>query len=130
MRFMAGKKGTELRATAVSDGTLGSAGDGRQENVRGLQVAVHHSLLVGEVNSPCKRLHEADSRLQFLRIAAQVLHQIAFAHILKHQVRNAVRFADVVDLHDIGMMQTRDRFGFLTKPGQVFGAHGGRLKSS
>jgi hypothetical protein len=81
-----------------------------QQNVGRLQVAVDDALLMGVVHGPGERLDQ-DRRLRSRgRLTAGGLGQAAAVDQLHREVRQAVVFADFVDLNNVGMVQTGHRF--------------------
>ena len=46
-----------------------------------------------------------------------MLGQVAACHVLQDEIRSARNFADIVNLNDIGMLQSCNGIGFSTKTG-------------
>ena len=63
----------------------------------------------------CRRAHG-------LGLALEMLSEAAAGHVLKDKVRASRGLADIVNLHDVGMLQARKRRGLGAKAGQVLGA--------
>src|SRR5262249_10547691 len=70
-----------------------------------LEVAVDDAALVRVVDGPGQRLHQPGRRAGRLRPGGGPLGQGAAVHVLEGQVGVAVVLADLVDLHDVGVLQ-------------------------
>jgi hypothetical protein len=54
------------------------------------------------------------------RTRRQLLVQTAAVHVFQSEIRFAIVFADVVNLHDMAMVQTRHRLGLTAKTSEGF----------
>ncbi len=72
-----------------------------QQDIRRLEVAMDNAVLMGEVHGPGQRFDELDGRFDGLRVAVQMLAEAAVRGVFQHEIGDAVRLADIVDLHDI-----------------------------
>jgi hypothetical protein len=75
--------------------------------------------LVGVVNRPGQGLHQRGRRARLLRTAAQPGSQAAAVHIFQGKVRAARLLADLVDLHDVGVMQLGHGLRLAAEAGQL-----------
>jgi hypothetical protein len=71
---------------------------------------------------PRQGLDEPGRRTRRLGRAVEVLGQAAAGHELEGKVWPARGLADVVDLHNVGMLQARDHPGLGAKAGQLLWA--------
>ena len=71
------------------------------------------------MNGAAERLDRLGRVLRALRFAIEFGVEVAAVDEFEREVRRAVVFADIVDLHDVRVVQLRDRFGFRTKPFEV-----------
>ena len=74
------------------------------------------AVLVGVVHGPGEQLDEPGRLAGRPRVPGQVLGQAAAVHELQGEVRVAVRLADLEDLHDVLVLQRRDRLGLAPEP--------------
>jgi hypothetical protein len=74
------------------------------------------------IHRPRQGLDHLRRRAHQLGPAVEVLGQAAARHELKGKVRPARGLADVVDLHNVGMLQARDHPGLGAKAGQLLWA--------
>jgi hypothetical protein len=78
---------------------------GRQEHVRRLQVAVDDAALVGVVDRLGQHRNDLGRGLCRLRSPRRRLGQAAAVHELQREERQAVVRADLVHLHDVGVLE-------------------------
>ena len=76
-------------------------------------------LLVRRLHRPRQRLHQRRRFLRRQRRAVELLLQAAAAAELQREERLALVLADLVDLHDVGMLQARDGLRLGLEAGQV-----------
>lgn len=74
-----------------------------------------HAALVGVLYRAGERFDEASGLLGRQRSLAYPLRQVAAADEFHREKRPALGFANLVDLHDIGVLQTGDRFRLNAK---------------
>ena len=96
---------------------FGGAVAGKQ-HVGGLQVTVNDAGDVSDVYSASQALGDGGTVLRGLRHSVELSSQTSTVDELHREVRPSVHLADVVDLHDIGMLQSGDRLGFTHEPRQ------------
>jgi hypothetical protein len=97
----------------VEDLELAVAG---QEEVPGLEVAVHHAGRVGR-GQPLAELHRVLHRPpRGQGLALESLAQRLPLEQLERQEGHAMVGADVVDAEDVGVIERRDRQGLLLEP--------------
>ena len=90
----------------------------QQHDVLRLDVPVHDALLMGVLQRR-QNLCDEVQRLFIRQRLGAVLHiffQRDAVDILHHDKLELVRHADIVYLYDIGMIQHRNRLGFVFKP--------------
>jgi hypothetical protein len=68
------------------------------------QVAMHDPAQMGRVKGAGEHLHQLRRRAGRQRGAAEFLDQAAPCDVLRAEVGPPVRFADLVDLHDMRML--------------------------
>jgi len=95
---------------------------GVDQDVRGLQVAVHHAVPVQVLHGPRDRGQQAHALLQLQAPATQPIGQAGALDVFHGEVVLAVDLAHVVDLHDVRMAQTGGGAGLLLEPLHVLGA--------
>jgi hypothetical protein len=78
--------------------------------------------LVGGVHGPGQRLAELGGLAGWQRGAGELPVQAAAGHELQGEVRPAVGLADLVDLHDVGVLKAGDGLGLGAEAGQFVGA--------
>lgn len=85
----------------------------RQEDVGGLQIAVHHPLHVGGVHRRQHRQHQIDQLRQIEgALAAEVSVQRLAVQVLHHQARQPVDHADVRHVDDVRVANARSELTF------------------
>ena len=94
---------------------LGTPSDGVQDVGR-LEVAVDDPGLVRDVDGPGQGHQQLGRRPARLRSAGQPVGEAAALEQLQGDERQAVRFADVVDLDDVGVAEPGDRLGLDREP--------------
>ena len=99
-------------------GDLGHAVGG-EEDVGRLEVAVDDPGLMGGVDGPGQGRHQLGGRPARLGRARQSIVEVAAFEQLQRDERQAVHFADVVDLHDVRVPEPGDRLGLDPEAGQV-----------
>ena len=99
-------------------GDLGRAVTG-QEHVGRLEVAVDDPGLMRGVNGPGQGRHQLGGRHARLGCAVQSGVEVASVEKLQRYERQAVHFADVVDLHDVRVPELGDRLGLDPEAGQM-----------
>jgi hypothetical protein len=88
-----------------------------QQDVRGLQVAVDNPVAMGHVYRPRDNLDEGGRPAWILRLPARPLLQAPAIHIFEGEIRQPPRVADLVDLDDVRVDQSRDGLGLGEEPG-------------
>ena len=111
-------------------GDLGRAVRG-QQHVGRLQVAVDDALLVGRLHGPGQRLDQAGR----LARAAAACRRACWSRLPPAQNSSEkkgkpVVLADLVDLHDVGVLQAGDRLGLGPEAGQLGSRRRGRRPGS
>ena len=91
-------------------GDLGHAIRGEQDVAR-LEVAVDDAGLVGQLDGSGERRQQLGREPAGLRGTGQAVVQAAAFEQLQGHVRQAVDFADVVNLKDVGVAEPGDRLG-------------------
>ena len=118
-----------VRFQPLGQPEVGDLGDavGGQEHVGRLEVAVDDPGLMGGVNGPGQGRHQLGGRNARLRRARQPIVEVpAFEQLQRHE-RQAVHFADVVNLHDVRVPELGDRLGLDPEAGQLIRPrHGSR----
>jgi hypothetical protein len=92
----------------------GQCGAG-QQHIGGLEVAVDDPRFVRGVHGTGQRLHQTGSLYRLERMFAELGIERATRAELQGHVRPAVVFADLKNLHDVGMLQAGDSQGFDAK---------------
>ena len=80
---------------------------------------MNHTRRVGRMNGAAQRLDGLRRVLRALRFAIEFVVEVATIDEFEREVRGTVVFADIVNLHDVRVVQLRDGFGFRTKPFEV-----------
>jgi len=88
---------------------------GRQQDVGRLQIAVQHAVLVHFVDGPGERFDEARRIPVRENLLADLPQEVAALKTLERQEKPSVELADFIDLHDVRMLQARERLGFGSK---------------
>jgi hypothetical protein len=94
---------------------------GGQQDVGRLEVAVQHPLVMRRLHRPRQRLDQPGRLRRRQRCAVQLPVQRAARAQFQREEGPTVVFADLVDLHDVGMGQPGDGLGLVAKAAQVFG---------
>jgi hypothetical protein len=102
-------------------GYLGSAITGQQDVGR-LEIAMDHVAAVRQLHAARQRFHQLRRLGDRQRLAVQLMRQAAALHEFQGAIGVAVGFADLEDLHDVGVLQPRHRFGFGAKARQLLGS--------
>jgi hypothetical protein len=89
---------------------------GFQEDVGRLQVAMNDSALVGRLDRPSEGGQQSGRLACRLGRAGQLLGQGAAFNELHGEVWSSVRVADVMELHDVGVLQSGHGLGLALKP--------------
>src|SRR5687768_8491124 len=100
-----------------------------KQDIRRFQVAVNNTPLVGGLDCPRESLYKLGSAARKLRLACDYLVQARAIDILQGQERPARVLADLVDLHDIRVAQTRCdlRLGAEAGPVMLAGVCSGKV---
>jgi hypothetical protein len=91
---------------------------GRQQHIARLEVAVHDPLLVDFVDRPGQGFHEGGRFLSAQWPAAHPLRQAAAIDKLQSHKRPPVLLADLINLHDVRMLQAGHGFRLDPEPRQ------------
>src|SRR5262249_48250530 len=86
-----------------------------QQDVSWLQIAMNDAVLVSVLNCACQGFDELSSVVLRMRGAAGMRFKAASVNVFQDDERSPVVLTYVVYLHDIRMLQTRDRLGFHSK---------------
>ena len=76
--------------------------------------------LMGVMDRPRRRRHQPGRRLPVVAVTLEVCDQAAAFDQLHGEKVQSVVFADLVDRHDIGMVQPRRLVGLLAEMANVF----------
>ena len=93
----------------------------REEYVRRLQIAVNDVAVVGVVDGTGERLNQFGGGARRERELLQLLGKRAAIRQFERQIGQAVRLADLEDLHDVRMLEACDRLGFGLEAGDFAG---------
>ena len=96
------------------------------ENVRWLEVAMQNTLLMGFGDRPGDRREQLGRDTARQRPLSDSIGQRRAAHVAHGEVGKVFVLANVVDGHDVGMIQLRGGFRFATKAREVGPRCGGR----
>jgi hypothetical protein len=111
----------DLDALGQSEvGDLGGALFG-QQHVGGLEISVNDALAVGGVHRLGQRRHQAGRLGGRQRLALQLVGQAAAGDELQGEVGMSLVPAGLEKLHDVRVLQRRDRLGLGHEPLQVLG---------
>ena len=110
-----------VRFQPLGQAEVGDLGDplvGEQDIGR-LEISVNDPALMGRMDGPGQRGHQLGSGPSGLGRARQPVVEVpAFEQFQRHE-RQAVDFADVVDLQDVRVPEPGDRLGLDSEPGQM-----------
>ena len=90
---------------------------------------MQHVAAVGQLHRPRQRLHQLRRLPCRQRLVVELPGEVAAFDELQGAVRMPARLADLVNLHDVGVLQPRHRLGLdaetgqLTRRGMVAGQH-------
>ncbi len=90
------------------------------QDIGRFQIAVQDSALVGVLHRVGDCRHQLGRRPRLLEFR-EPLREISPLDELHAEEATAVLFADVVDRHDIGMIELGDRLGLVAKPPRGIG---------
>src|SRR5262249_25285285 len=93
----------------------GGGGGPRQQHVRRLQVPVDHAALVGVLHRPRQRLDQLGRLARRRRAGGKAVVQAAALHVGHREVRRPLVLADLVDRHDVRVVQLRRRLGLAAE---------------
>ncbi len=91
-----------------------------EHDIARLEVARHDAILMRDVDGIGQRGNECSRLASRLRSRLNFLGQVAALNQLHREVRPASHFANVIDLHDVGVSQAGDRLRFAQKALQLF----------
>src|SRR5262249_600646 len=100
------------------DGSSGISLRGNQQDVGRLEVAMDNPVSVRYLNGPRQHFDKLWCQVRRLRRAMKVLGQATAGEVLQDKIGSTVNVADIVNLHDIGMLQPRNDVGLGPKSGQ------------
>jgi hypothetical protein len=83
---------------------------------------MHDAALMRVVHRSSKRLDQLDGHCRRQRRAVELVGETAAATELQGEEGQAVVLANLVDLHDVRMLQARHRFRLGAETGQVLAA--------
>ena len=96
----------------------------RQHDVRGLEIAMHHALLVGR----CERIRDRDAQLDDARDGQPARCHLPVEPLaldqLHRQEPNAVLILDRIERDDVRVVEAGDRARFVFEARQAFGVSG------
>ena len=92
---------------------------GRQQNVGRLEIAMDDVRLMGDVHGPGQAAHHLGRVAGRQRPTVQLLRQAAPLAIFEGKVGQTVVLADLVDLHDVRMMEPGHGLGLGQKTGAI-----------
>src|SRR5262249_5051347 len=81
-----------------------------------------HVLFVSEVHRPGQGFHHLGRRAGWLRVAIDEPVERAAVHELEGEIRKPLVLADLVDLHDVGVLQWGEGAGLLAEAGELLRA--------
>ena len=94
----------------------------RFEWSQGSQIAVDDAVLVGEVHRMGERFEKTGGVLGHLRLAGERLIQRRPIDVFQRKMGERITFADLVDLHDVGVLQSGNGLRLDLEAGQLLGA--------
>ena len=80
-----------------------------------------HLVLVRHVHRTGKDLDDPGGLVDRLGLAADLLGEAAAGEEFEREIGQAVVFADLEDLDDVGVFDRGDRFRLDLEPGEIFG---------
>ncbi len=92
-----------------------------QDDVGRLDVAVDDPALVGVVEGPGQLLDEPRGLARRLGIARELLLEAAARGVFQHQVALPLELADLVDLHEVGVLEPGRGLGLVAEAGGDLG---------
>ncbi len=98
---------------ALADWRVGLAGE---EHVTRLEITMHEIAAVCQMHRFRQRRHQSGRVARRQGLASQPACQRAALYEFKGEERPSVRLADLVDLHDVRMLQPRDGLGLYPEP--------------
>src|SRR3954466_4693592 len=88
-----------------------------QKNVTRLEIAMEHPLFVGIMNGACDLHYEGRTLPRMFEQRMPRLQQTAGRRIFHRVIRKAVRrFSDVINRHDVWMLEPGGGLGLPSKP--------------
>ena len=75
------------------------------------------AVLVYHVHGPGQRFHQFGRPANGLRLAIDLVRQAGAVNEFQGEIRQIVLFADIIDLHDMRMLQPGNGFGFRVETG-------------
>jgi hypothetical protein len=93
-----------------------------QQHVARFQVAMHHPAQMGVVHRPRQRLDQLGRFARRRALLLELLGERAAVAELQREVRLAAHLADLVQRHDVRVLQAGHRFGFDLEAQPVGGA--------
>ena len=94
----------------------------REEHVGRLQVAVDDAAVVGRVDGGRQSFHNPSRLGRGQRRPLEFVGQAAALDEFQRKIRLALTLADLIDLHDVGVLQAGHRFGFAAETLDLTGA--------
>ena len=92
-----------------------------QQDVGRLQVAVQDAAFVSVMDRAGHGRHQPRGRARVVGVTLDMVGQVAAFNQFHAEVVVAFVFADLVDRHDMRMIQVRGRFGFQAEAMQIAG---------
>ena len=88
------------------------------DDVRGLDVAVQHTLTMRVIERVANRRHQAQNLLDGQRRGVEFSLERASFDVLHDQIRSPIEFVNVEDRDNVRMLQTRDDLRFTLEAGE------------
>ena len=101
-------------------GDLGSA-VGREEDIARFEVAVDHLVLVRHVHRTGQDFDDPGGLIDRLGLAVNLLSETAASQVFEREIGQAVVFADLEDLDDVGVFDRGDGLRLDLEPGEILG---------